>query len=321
MIDIRNVGIKGMAICPSPLGLYVGSDGNPDTAFADIIENRELKQMPGKFSFVVPGLMEWYNRYLKHLSDQTQQFDWVSWHREGLHFTEYIYNCLPRSVSLQYIVPVEDTSGCLESFEVSAEKIDFLLSVLGDCQSDRDDVDSDEISVGIKEEDGNMLVRLMIKDTSDKFMFLLNYNKLGELKDFLEKIAFCTSEPVIWDSRYSYYGMHFYPQTIGGLKNMGQFHIYEKNLFTFSAYVNSRDLIRSLYRSIMTYTASLDDKGPYKTLHSGILDCYIDDSRCHQLSFFKNYPRLADLIAAPISHLRNFFNEICETIQYDSDSQ
>ena len=48
----------------------------------------------GNYSFVVPGLMEWYERYLQFVSNPDAPFDWRSWHLDGLLFTRQIYTSL-----------------------------------------------------------------------------------------------------------------------------------------------------------------------------------------------------------------------------------
>ena len=149
----------------------------------DTIEKRDFKWTRDNYSVVVPGLMEWYERYLQYVANPSPGFDWKGWHRDGLLFTEQIYLSLP-----------------------------------------------------------------------------------------------------------------------------------------FSAYVNSRLLIRSLYRSIMTHLGSLKDNAATRLFQSNILECYIDDKRYKHISFFRNNPKLANFIGPAIETVRKYFQDIYDSIIDEGES-
>ena len=289
--------------------ICVGGGVIPHT---DIIQKRDFRWSQERYSVVVPGLMEWYERYLRYVADPNTEFDWRGWHRDGLLFTEQIYYSLPREVTVRYVVPTEDNSGTLESFEVTEEKLDSLLDVLGYASDEREPVISDLVVAGVKDEEGYIRIRLKIKGNSDYYTFHMEYDTLKHLRDFLEKIALSEAEPSAWESHQSESGMYFYPQTIGGLKHMGQLHIFSEREFAFSAYVNSRLFIRSLYRSIMTHLASLNYNAVSKLFQSNILECYIDDARCKRISFFRKNPKLANLIEPTVANLRRYLDSIVD---------
>ena len=318
MVEMKKVCERCIVICPSALGLYLDIDGVPAIPFSDKFERVDLKMVQGNYSFVVPGLMEWYERYLHFVSNPDTPFDWRSWHRAGLLFTKQIYNSLPRCISLRYAVPSEDTSSCVEDFDVSEEGIESLLTGLGDYIAECEPVINDVVAVGMKGEDVGITVRFKIKSNGDTFTFHLAYTSLEALKLFLERLALCDQDTISWESASSDHAMYFYPQTIGPFKHMGRFHIYSGRELLFSAYINSRDFISSLYRSIMTHTATLSDKGPHMSIQSNIIDCYIDDSRYYQIPFFRKSPRLANLFAPTLDHLRRFCREVYESFLYEN---
>lgn len=333
MVDIRNMFKritsvnKGederegyMDINPSAEGLYIDTDGEVGTPYYDTIEKRDFKWTRDNYSVVVPGLMEWYERYLQYVANPSPGFDWKGWHRDGLLFTEQIYLSLPRNIPLRYIVPAEDNSNTLESFEVTEEKLDPLLTILGDASDEREPVISDIVVAGVKAEEGYIRIRLKIKGKDDSYTFHMAYETLKDLRDFLERIAFADQDPIAWESEHSESGMYFYPQTIGGLKHMGQLHIFSEREFAFSAYVNSRLLVRSLYRSIMTHLGSLKDNAATRLFQSNILECYIDDKRYKHISFFRNNPKLANFIGPAIETVRKYFQDIYDSIIDEGES-
>lgn len=286
----------------------------------DIIQKRDFRWSQERYSVVVPGLMEWYERYLRYVADPSTEFDWRGWHRDGLLFTEQIYYSLPREVTVRYVVPAEDNSGTLESFEVTEEKLDSLSEVLGYASDEREPVISDLVMAGVKDEEGYIRIRLKIKGKDDSYTFHMEYDTLKHLRNFLENIALSEAEPSAWESQQSESGMYFYPQIIGGLKHMGQLHIFSEREFAFSAYVNSRLLISSLYRSIMTHLGSLKDNSATRLFQSNILECYIDDKRYKHISFFRNNPKLANFIEPAIETVRKYFQDIYDSIIDEGES-
>ena len=330
MIDLKNIfkrtpakpaepRIKRLEISPSPKGLYIDTDGIAVTPLTDTIGKKDFRWVRDSYSVVVPGLMEWYGRYLHQVSNPDDGLDWSGWHRDGLLFTKQIYLSLPRSVPMRYVVPAEDRSNTLESFDVTEDRIDSLLDVIGNKPTEREAVACDNIAVGVKEEDGYIVVRLKTKGKFDNITFQMGNENLELVREFLEKIALTEHETVSCESHQSDFGMYFYPQTIGGLKHMGQLHIFSDREFVFSAYVNSRQLIRSLYRSIISYVGSPNDDRAYKSFQSCVLECYIDDDRYEDISFFRNNRMLGKFIGPAIANIRRHFQDIYNSIFDESE--
>lgn len=302
-------------ICPSAEGMYIDVDGVAETPDCDVIEVREHRRSRALCSFVVPGLMEWYERYLRFQSGEDEGFDWKSWHRDGLLFARQIYQNMPRNIHLRYEAPAEDTSGTVEGFDVTEEGIDSLLESMGECGDEREPAMCETVVTSIKDEGDSILIRLVVKGDDSSYTFRMPIVTLGLLKEFMEKIAKSEGETVMWESRSSDSGMYFYPQTIGGLKHMGQFQAFTSGRLIFSAYVNSRHFVRSVYRSVMTHVGTLASNAPHKAFRSNLLECYIDDSAYGHVSFYKDFPRLARLVSPPISSVRSFCREIYEAVQ------
>ena len=55
-----------------------------------------------------------------------------------------------------------------------------------------------------------------------------------------------------------------------------------------------------------------------RSIQLNILDCYIDDSRYYQIPFFRKSPRLANLLAPTLDHLRRFCREVYESFLYEN---
>ena len=342
MVDIRNifkrmtshdktgrVSIKRLEIAPSSRGLYIDTEGMTVIPHADIVGNKNFKWVRDSYYAVVPGMIEWYEQYLQYLSNPTEEFDWQRWHRDGLLFTKQIYFSLPRCIEMRYIIPVEDNSDTLESFDVTEEKLDSLLDILGDIPEQRDPVCSDVIVAGIKEEDDHIIIRLRIKGKYDSITFQLENDSLELLREFLESIALTEYETIPCEglqseyrsnrrfpNTFMKYGMYFYPQTIGGMKNMGQLHIYSERGLAFSAYVNSVHLVRSLYRPIISHLGSMNDNTTYKSFQSSVLECYIDNDRQKHISSFRKRHILGNFIRPAIENIRKYFDSLLDENEY-----
>jgi hypothetical protein len=325
MVDIKNIfkrlipaneavlePIKRFDISPSSKGLYIDTEGVLVTPQSDTIAKKDFKWVRDSYSVVVPGLMEWYERYLQYATNPNDDFDWKGWHRDGILFTKQIYFSLPRFLPMRYVIPAEDHSDTLESFDVSEEKLDSLLSVLSDPSDLREPVIYDIIGVGVKEEDSYIVVRLRIKGKYDNITLYMENDSLELLRDFLEKIAITEYETVSCESRKSNFGMYFYPQTIGDLKHMGQLHIFSERELVFSAYVNSKLLLRSLYRSIMTQLVSMNDADSYESFRSNMLECFIDDETCKNAPL--RYSKLGKIIVPAIDNIREHFQSIYDSL-------
>ena len=307
--------VKRIVICPSTKGMYIDTEGAAATPYCDVIEVDEFRRSRTLCSFVIPGLMEWYERYLNFQSGKDEDFDWKEWHYDGLLFTRQIYENMPRGIQVRYEVPAEDQSNALESFDVNEEAIDSLLESIGECGSDREPAMCESVVTSVKEEGGLVHVRISVKGDDSSYTFRMSYQSLVLLKEFMEKIALSEGNPVTWESQAFENGMYFYPQTIGGLKFMGQFQVFTSRGLVFSAYVNSREFVRSVYRSILTHVGTLADSTPHKTMHSNLLDCYIDDSLYGQVNFYRNSPKLANIVSPAVKGVRGFLHGIYEAIQ------
>lgn len=307
--------MKRIVISPSAKGLYIDTEGAAAVPYCDVIEVEEFRRSRVLCSFVMPGLMEWYESYLRFQSGKDENLDWKEWHYDGLRFTRQIYENMPRGIKVRYEVPAEDQSGTLQSFDVNEEAIDSLLESMGECGSDREPAMCESVVTSVKEEGGLVHVRISVKGDDSSYTFRMSYQSLVLLKEFMEKIALSEGNPVTWESQAFENGMYFYPQTIGDLKFMGQFQVFTSRRLVFSAYVNSREFVRSVYRSIMTHVGTLADSTPHKTMHSNLLDCYIDDSALDQLSFYRNSPRLANFVSPAFITAREFCRDIYDEIQ------
>ena len=100
---------------------------------------------------------------------------------------------------------------------------------------------------------------------------------------------------------------------------MGQLHIFTegKNKPDFTAYLNIRHFVRSLYRTIMTNLNELPGDSVYKQMQSNLLEWYIDDSRYEHFSFLRKKPSLAKWLTPTITKVKDYFADIYNTILDD----
>ena len=274
-----------MIIHPSEKYSITGTDGKDIEIPSDIIGERKFLWTRDSYYMLIPGIMEWVARYRQATDFTTKttnpEFDWISWHRDGLLFAREIYRNLPRNIPFRYEIPETDTSGIIEGFDVTEEAIDSLIENLQTPDTDIEPVICDKVIILAKDDEGTLGIKFKIKDKNRDYVFHIEYPSMTFLKVFLEKIAMSKGEPVGWDSKYSRSGMYFYPQTIGNMKHMGQFQMQldGKSEPVIAAYVNSREFVRSIYRNIMPVLTSLADKTPSQDLRSNIIEWYIDDER------------------------------------------
>ena len=311
-------------ICPTANSLYVDTDGTHREVTSDTIAKRDYLWVRDSYSILLPGLMEWCERYRRAFDPQTNAvnagFDWRSWHHDGLLFTKEIHKKLPREITLRYARPQGDESGLIDDFDVTHEAIDRILEQLGHIPHDREPVCTDNVVVGVKSEDGYLCVRLKTKGTYDTFTFSLEPDSLDLLKGFLERIIMCDGKTVEWESNHAQNGMYFFPQTIGEVRHMGQLYIYTegKSEPDYTAYVNARHLIRSIYRSIMSNVSTFKDDQSYKGLQSNIIEWYIDDRLYGSTSFLKRNPKLTRWLSPSLLKVKDFFVEIYDSIFEDN---
>ena len=313
-----------LILCPSLTSMYVDTDGKPCEVQSDTISKRDYLWVRDSYSVIVPGLKEWCERYRRALDPETliveSGFDWRGWHHDGLLFLSEIHSRLPREVTLRYARPQGDESGLVEDFDVTQEKIDKVLEQLGHVPYDREPIIEDNVVVGVKNEDGYLCVRLKTKGTYDTFTFSLEPDSLDILKGFLERIIMCDGKPVEWESNHEQNGMYFFPQTIGNVRHMGQLQIYTegKSEPDYTAYVNARHLIRSIYRSIMSNASSFMNDNAYKGLQSNVIEWYIDDRLYESASFLKRNPKLTRWLSPALLQFKDFFADIYESIYEDN---
>ena len=326
-IDIRHIPDYGKFIVrPTHRTIYTDIDGCPYAAPADTVYKRDFRWEQNHYTLILPGLNEWAERYRQAMDPAmgkvSPDFDWRDWHRDGLLFTREIYRRLPHQIPVYYAKPEGDESGLVEDFEVSEEKIDSLLALLGSTQSLREPVIEDTVVAGVKDEDGDLYVRLKTKGKPDSFTFCLEYDSLGALKDFLERLIKCEGRSVSWESSHAENAMYFYPQTIGGLCHMGQLHIYTegKNKPDFTAYINVRHFIRSIYRTIMNNISKLEGESVYKNLHSIDIEWYIDDDRYDQFLTLNKNPLLAKWISPTIMKVKDYIDGVFNSIFEEDES-
>lgn len=311
-------------ISPTLNSVYIDTDGTSSEVSSDTICRQEYRWADKEYTIILPGLVEWVERYRSAIDTTTYkidpEFNWAIWHMDGLLFTKEIYRRLPRYIQVRYAKPTADRSGLIEDFDVtSEEQIDLMLAQLYDERLDREPVFVDSVAVGVKPEDEGICVRFKIKGKYDSFTFVLDYESVLLLKDFLERIAISEGNVVVWESKTSGNGMYLYPQTIGGFVNMYRLHIYSEKELAFSAYLNLRDLVRSVYRSIMTHVGGINGQDVYRMFQSNIVECFIDDKKYENISFIRRFPKLASTIGPAVENVRKYFQDIYESILDDNE--
>lgn len=311
-------------INPTPTRIYVDTDGTSCEVSSDIVLKQEYRWNRCDYSIVLPGLMEWSRRYCNALDVVNNQvvpeFDWDGWHRDGLLFTKELFRRLPRHITVRYAKPAGDNSGLIEDFDVtSEEQIDLALTQLSYEPSESKPVFVDTVVVGVKQDDDCICVRFRTKGKLDSFTFYLDHEGILLLKDFLERIAISENTIVAWESKTSENGMYLYPQTIGNFKNIYQLHIFSEKELAFSAYMNVRDFVRSVYKSIMTNIGGMSNLDVSRIFQSSIVECFIDDNKYEQISFFRRFPKLAGTVGPAIENVKKYFHDIYESILDDSE--
>lgn len=311
-------------INPTLNTVYVDVDGTSSEVSSDTICRQEYRWADNEYTIILPGLVEWVERYRSAIDTTTYkidpEFNWSAWHRDGLLFTKEIYRRLPRYIQVRYAKPAADRSGLIEDFDVtSEEQIDLMLAQLGEERQEKKPAFVDSVAVGVKPEDEGICVRFKIKGKCDSFTFVLDYESILLLKDFLERTAISEGEVVIWESKTSENGMYLYPQTIGVYKNMYRLQIYSEKELAFTAYLNLREFVRSLYKSIMTHVGGMKGQDICRMFQSNIVECFIDDKKYENIAFFRRFPKIANTIGPAVENVRKYFQEIYESILDDSE--
>ena len=93
-------------INPSPNRVYLDMDGTSCEVSSDMIIKQEYRWNRCDYSIILPGLMEWTQRYRNALDSVNNQvdpkFDWERWHYDGLLFTKEFFRRLPRHITVRY---------------------------------------------------------------------------------------------------------------------------------------------------------------------------------------------------------------------------
>lgn len=323
-LNVKTIPNTGkMVIRPTMRTLYLDVDGASYETPSDTLYARAYKWVQNEYTIILPGLTEWCDRYRQAFDVATKtvssDFDWKEWHRDGLLFTKEIFRGLPRHIPLRYAKPEGDDSGLVEDFDVTEEAIDDILDQLGDSQTEREPATTDTIVVGTKTEDGDLCIRFKVKGKYASFTFVLEYDNLDWLKSFLERLVTAENNTVVWESNKGANGMCFYPQKIGGIKDMGQLHIHLDGSSdpVFTAYINKRQFIRSFYRSVLSNLGSVEEGGVYKKIQSNMLDWYIDDEMYKRFAAIRKNPSLARWLNPSLMKMKDFLSEFYNSIYED----
>lgn len=313
-----------LIINPTLTSIYVDTDGTSREVSSDIVLKQEYRWNRCDYSIILPGLMEWAQRYRNAFDSVNNQmdsdFDWARWHCDGLLFTKELFRRLPRHYKVRYAKPVGDNTGLIEDFDVtSEEQMDLLVAQLNYERLEYEPAFVDSVVVGVKQEDDCIGVRFKIKGKLDSFTFDLDNEGVLLLKDFLERIAISDQSVVAWESKMSEKGMYLYPHEISGFRNMYQLHIFSEKDLAFSAYLNVRDFVRSIYKSIMTNIVGMSDLDLSRMFQSDIVECFIDDKKYEHTSFFRRFPKLANTVGPAIENVRRSFLEIYDSVLDDEE--
>ena len=87
----------------------------------------------------------------------------------------------------------------------------------------------------------------------------------------------------------------------------------------FTAYLNLREFVRSLYKSIMTHVGGMKGQDICRMFQSNIVECFIDDKKYENIAFFRRFPKIANTIGPAVENVRKYFQEIYESILDDSE--
>ena len=102
---------------------------------------------------------------------------------------------------------------------------------------------------------------------------------------------------------------------------MGQLHVFTdgKNKPDFTAYINTRHFIKSVYRSIMTNISKLEGDLVYKKLHSTAIEWFIDDDRYDQFMTLTKNPVIAKWVSPTVMKVKDYFDGVFNSIFEDEE--
>ncbi|MCF0165556.1 MAG: hypothetical protein HUJ92_09730 [Bacteroidales bacterium] len=233
--------------------LYDDMKGCSYSAYGDEVYNSEPSLGP-MFRFAVPGIEEWLKRYedATDFAETTTypDFDWKSWHWEGLQFAKYIRERLPLCYDLYYNSPYEDKSGTLDDEILVDDTIDQRISSLGKYSSFMGKACSreDNVKIEIENKDDKLHITLSIRSLTATFDVLTDDVKI--LKQWLENIAkgVNTSECYLFGDK----NLFFFPQKIGIHPEMGTLWVMSRCNSELSAYVNRQEFVKAFYSILFT---------------------------------------------------------------------
>ena len=242
-------------ICPDYDILYDDMEGYSYCAYGDEVFNSEPTLGP-LFRFAVSGIEEWLKRY-EDATDFAEtrtspDFDWKSWHWEGLQFAKYIRERMPRCYDLYYKHPYEDKSGTLDDEILIDDTIDQRISSLGSSSSfaGKPCSKEDNVIIGVENNDDNLHITLSIRRlTAD---FHVSPNNINSIKRWLEDIA--KGEDAIECQVFGDKKLFFFPQKIGVHPEMGTLWVMKScnSEVEFSAYVNRQEFVKAFYSKVFT---------------------------------------------------------------------
>lgn len=269
----------------------------------DEVYNNDMDQLP-RFSFIVPGISEWWERYVRvtDFAETTTDpsFDWRRWHRDGLLFAKEVYRQLPRNYNLIYKCPFEDRSGILKEVNISKDSVDDVIQSLGPIPDMPDAKPSFKHNVLFTVNTAEQrLIDISFKvGNYERSLYIYDLEDLKYVRLWLERIVIQKDEMARTIAFNQHHTDSFMiPQRIGQFTQMGQLRIETSSgEELFSAYVNRREFVRGLYLTLMNhfgfsiYTSEefrrrKYPKGeelkkrwlPYNTLRSDIIEWFITD--------------------------------------------
>lgn len=234
--------------------LFVDGDSCCASAYGDEISN-DSPWLGPRFSIVVPGIDEWVRRYedATDFAETTTEpsFDWISWHYEGLCFAKAIWEQMPRCYTLYYEPPFEDHSGTIGEVIID-ENVDSLIGRLRPLAKRTPAPLSRKDNIEYQLERKDDCVQITFRINNLVLGMPLSFKSLPGIKQWLKDIIDAKGE--VCTIQLTGYNLHYARQTVGFHPEMGRFWISKNYPYNdeFSAYVDTKEFVRSFYLSLMT---------------------------------------------------------------------
>ena len=234
--------------------LFVDGDSCCASAYGDEISN-DSPWLGPRFSIVVPGIDEWVSRYedATDFAETTTDpsFDWISWHYEGLCFAKAIWEQMPRCYTLYYEPPFEDHSGTIGEVIID-ENVDSLIGRLRPLAKRTPAPLSRKDNIEYQLERKDDCVQITFRINNLVLGMPLSFKSLPGIKQWLKDIIDAKGE--VCTIQLTGYNLHYARQTVGSHPEMGRFWISKDYPYNdeFSAYVDTKEFVRSFYLSLMT---------------------------------------------------------------------